>query len=263
MKNIDKYIKELNLAYTNTVKEQDFLAVDRNVLDEEVEYKYSISLGYYINMFNSLYNAFRKDYESIEHLEVGEKVVFLNFSKWIADANYRYLEFYVVKPNIINKGSTLLNIVEANGELRTSVTNGLNMFDKNYYLKDVQLDENVCRQYLDLFEKYKLFLELYGYARNSAMFGDGVRYIYTQVDSTKKELIDGLKTFQIAFGIDYYHNTLYAKLIFNLGENLELDYEKSELIVDDVDKIQDKKLIDKLLNEVYINQEYLRERKRQ
>ena len=262
MENIDKYIKELNLVYTNTAHDYDFLAVDKNVMDEEVEYGNSISIGNYINMFNSLYNAFRKEYESIEHLDLGEDVIFLNFSKWVNETAYRYLEFYVVKPNMIEKDSTLLNIVEANDKLRISVTNGLNMFDKDHYLKNVDLDENVCRKYLDLFEKYQLFLELYGYARNSAMFGDGVRYIYTQVDNTNRKLINGLKTFQIAFGIDYYYNTLYAKLIFNLGEKLELDYEKSELLVDDTNMIHDKKLVEKLLSEVYINQDYLRERTR-
>lgn len=262
MSNINEYIRELNLVYTDSATYRDFLAIDKDMSEVEINYKNSISLGNYISMFNDLYKSFREEYDSLKSLNLGKEVVYINFSKWTAEADYRCLSLYVREPNMIKKKGTNLYLREIDGKIMPFATNNGNPIDKNYYRVDVNLDEDLCKQYLDLFEKYKLLLDLYAYARNGQLFGDGVRYIYTKVNDTNIDFLDGLNKFELIFGVDYFSNDLYADIVFNLGDDLSINYEDSKLIVNNADMTLDKKLIDRLLNEIYLKQDYIKERKR-
>ena len=154
MSNINDYIRELNLVYTDSATDRDFLAIDKDMSEVEINYKNSISLSNYISMFNDLYKSFREEYDSLESLNLGKEVVYINFSKWTAEADYRCLSLYVREPNMIKKKSTYLYLREIDGKIMPFATNNSNPIDKNYFRVDVNLDEDLCKQYLDLFEKY-------------------------------------------------------------------------------------------------------------
>ena len=113
----------------------------------------------------------------------------------------------------------------------------------------------LVKKYLDLFEKYSLFLESYNYLKNYPIFGDGTYYMFTIIDEYKSNLLEGLNKFRISFGFSYYN----VDMVINLGENFGLDYDNCKLQFDNDKKEVFKEDYENLLTKVYINKRHLKE----
>ena len=260
MKELDIFIKELNLVFTNTIKKIEFCKVGFNINNQNVNSENTISLYNLVSSFNKLYLKFKKDYETLQKLELGKSIEILDFNKINIDKDsYRTLIIYIDEPTICNHSDTLLYICEKDNKNYSFVTNNINPFNKNYYREDLKLDSEKCKKYLDLFEKYKLLLDTYKYLKNKFVFGDGTDTLFTRI---KGEFLEELTDFEINFGQCFMNTEYYVKMLFNLGKNLSIDIDKCKIILDCNEISPNEKILDKLYKDIHINKTYLKAKER-
>lgn len=257
MANLDEYIRECNLVFTDTIDRLDFCRVDFDINKVKVNYTDSINLLHLVSSFNQLYLAFKKEYAKLEKLDLGKQFKVLSFHKFNFDADaYRDLVIYMNKASFTNRRNTFLHIREINGEIKPFVTNNTASYDEKYYREAVKLDDNLAKQYLDLFEKYSVLLDSYSYLKNGQLFGDGTNVMFTTIDEYHSNLLEELHDFTISIGSSYFDTSYFMELVINLGDNLRIDYDKCKLVLDSNKITADKKDYDKILKNVYINKKH-------
>ena len=263
MEKLDKYIKECNLVFTDTIDRLDFCRVGFDIDKTEVNYEGSINLWQFVSSFNKLYLAFKKDYDELEKLSLGKKIKVLNFNKFGFDNDeYRVLRIYIDEPTITKHEDTVLYLREINGEMKPFVTNDINPFDKSYYYEEVELDNEHAKKYLDLFEKHSLLLETYKYLRNNQLFGDGTNCIFTSIDDRKSNLLEGLKNMRLSFSSLYFDTEYYVEFLINLGENFGIDYDNCKMVLDCKETNANNADYDSAIKNVFVNEKYTRERRK-
>lgn len=264
MEKLDRHIKEWNLVFTDTVDRLDFCKVGFDIDKTEVNYAESISLLYLISSFNKLYLLFKKEYEELEKLNLGKSIEVLNFEKYDFNGDsYRNLILYVKEPTITEHESTILFLNEINGKMKPFVTSAeKEICDEGFYRDDIELNDEISKKYLDLFEKYCLLLNTYKYIRNRQIFGDGTNGMYTSIDNYNSNLLEGLNNLKIAFGSTFINTECFVELLINLGENFGIDYDNSKLIIDNVETPMDKETCDRLFSNIYVNKKHTKDKKR-
>ena len=257
MEKLDKYIKECNLVFTDTIDRLDFCRVDFDIDKIKIDYIDSINLLHLVSSFNKLYLSFKKEYDELDKLNLGKTIEILSFEKFDYNGdNYRNLILYIDNPFITNHENTLLYLREINGEIKPFITNNINPFDEKYYREKVKLNNDIVKKYLDLFEKYSLLLETYNHLKNNQIFGDGTNYIFTVIDNGNSNLLEGLKTFKFSFGSAYFDAEYYAEFLINLCDNFGLDYDNCKIVLDCENIKTDEEVCRKVLNNVYLNKKY-------
>ena len=249
--NFERFIKEFNLATTLTITDRkEFCRV--NPKFNEIDYSNSISFYQLVELFNKLYLEFEKDYKEIKQ-GLGEYMFFSGFYQY---DNTRYAMIYLDNPikEICDYEETLLNITETDGKFESFITNDINPFDKNFYRKSVELDEELSKQYLDFLQKHDCFLQSYYLLKNHFIFGNGTTVLFSSIEG---ELLEKLKTFVLSFGNNYFNTADSIEILFNLGEELSIDYDSCKIVMD-LKKIENKKqYIDELVNNLFINRSKL------
>ena len=72
------------------------------------------------------------------------------------------------------------------------------------------------------------------------------------------DFLNKLTGFEISFGQGSFNTDYYVNLYLNLGENLNIDIDKSKIIFDNQSITPNKENTNKLLKEVYVNKKYLK-----
>ena len=254
---LEKYVKVLNAIFTNAFKITDLIGTNVNGQKININYDDSINLFNLVSSFNELYKSFKKEYAELEKLSLGKCVEVLTFDKFtFKNNNYRLLTMYIDEPLITSHPDTILYLREINGKIMPFVTNELNIFDKNYYNDDIELNNLISKKYLDLFEKYDQLLKMYNYFKIQCVFGDGSNTIISEI---KGDFLEELYEFNITFGTF----DEITKLVINLGDNFGLAYDKCHFIVyDKEEKIQNTDY-DYLFNNVYLNKIYTSKEERE
>ena len=264
MNELDRFIKEINLVFTNTIQAIDFCRVDFDLETQKVNYENAINIYKLVSSFNKLYKSFKKEYDSLEKLELGNHLQILGFSDFnINNDYYRSLTIDILDPLIINKMDpsicacdyTVLYICEKNNNIYCFITNDINPFNKDYYKKEIKLDDTICKKYLDLFEKYKLLLEVYKCLKNKFVYGDGMNVLFTKIDGN---FLNELTGFEVSFGQGSFNTNYYVNLYLNLVNNLNIDIDKCKIILDSKQIAPNEEIINKFINEVHINKKYLK-----
>lgn len=252
--NLDRFIYEFNLVSTQTITDtHELIRVLNNKQNKEIEYSNSVSIHDLVELFNKLYVFFEKDYQKLEKINLGERIEFLTFYK---SDDYRLLEFLIDTPykEICEEEETLLYLIEDNEKIYSFVTNNLNFFAKDYYRKDIQLNEAQVKKYLDLAEKHNLFLDTYKFLKNKFIFGNGTTVLFSKVSG---ELSEKLNTFEVAFGNQYFNTSDYISIPFILGETLNIDYGSSKVIFDLKEQENKKEIIEQLINNIFVTRNKL------
>ena len=68
MNELDKFIKEINLIFTNTIQSIDFCRVGFDLEDQKINYENTINMYKLVSSFNKLYLPFKKEYDDLEKL---------------------------------------------------------------------------------------------------------------------------------------------------------------------------------------------------
>ena len=100
-----------------------------------------------------------------------------------------------------------------------------------------------------------MLFETYNQFKNKFVYGDGINILCTKIDGNFLKELTG---FEISFGQGSFNTDYYVNLDLNLGENLNIDIDKSKIILDCESITPNKEITNKLLNKVYINKKYLK-----
>lgn len=261
MKDFEKFTKEMNTIFTNTLNRKDFCVKGFDIEKVDINLENTISLCNLVSSFNELYLKFKKEYKEIEKIPECGNFNVLSFSKYECDnVNYRTMTIDVYDDNIGYEKASLLYLNEKDGMINCFVTNGVfNPMDEDYYREDLHLDSLQVKKYLDIYEKYQVLFETYRYFKNKFVFGDGTNVIFSKIE---ENLVDGLNYFEIHYGSILMNTSYSVKLIINLGENFGIDYSKCEVIWDNEKTLVDENVLDNLFNDTRIHKSYLKERTR-
>lgn len=264
MRDLEKYIKECNLIFTGTLKREDFcLSSFPGVENVKVNNENSICILNLISSFNKLYLSFKKEYEALEKINLGESLEIAEFNKFEHDGKrYRVAIFNIDKPNITDRNFTTLFLREIDGQISPFITNNLHRYDKGYYKENIHIDDDLAKGYLDFLEKYDLLLKTFNYLKNCQLFGDGTHYIFINIDEYEANLLEGLNKLYLSFGSAYFSTEYCGKLTFNLGDNFCLDYPNCKLILDSKEIPKNPANFDYILNNLYINKEHIKKKER-
>ena len=249
MKTFDDLIKEFNLIYTDTLKRDDFFTVGFDSKEKLLNLKKCITLYKLINDFNKKYNEFIEEYKQLNKFDFGE---YMEIIRFIKKDNYR--ELWIWAPDIIDKGDSIIKMIEENDEIYTICTNEINPSDKEYYSITLDFDKNKVETYLNLFERYKKIIGQYNYLKNQMIFGDGCTTMFSKIEGN---LLEQLKTFEICLGNDYFNTNDFIKILIKLGKKIEIDYSKVHLDINTIDEQVKEEDAEKILKKVYINEKYL------
>lgn len=219
----------------------------------------NIKLYDLLNMFNELYKEFKKEYDELDMSGLGEELAIYNMengSPICRDEDYsRRLYLYVLNPTFIKRGDTVL-IIEDNGEKITGRTCN-SLLTYNYSIRDnvnVELDQEKTKKLLDLFEKYQIVFDLYKCLKHFTRISSSNKYLAFEVNTDGDDLLSGINNIKIYFDtFNLFSSNYNVRLIVNMGDNFGIDYEKSELLVDDEKKkVSGNAIFDQLLEDTEI-----------
>ena len=252
--NLEKFMYEFNLASTMVAKDNvDWACILNNKINKEIDYENSISFYNLVDSFNKLYLKFKNDYDKLDKWNLGKYIQVLDvYSKDEENGLYRSLVIYIDEPDkdICDYDETLLYIIEKNGDIYGRITNNLNYFDKNYYNKIIDIDKDKASKYLDFFLKYKLFIDAYDFFRIRTILGNGTTMIFSKIDG---DINDKNCKFELSFGNYFFNYEDYIKVVFELGNELRINYDDS-IVIFESKTVDDKKdIIDMLVNNLYIH----------
>lgn len=254
MNKLNQFIKEINLVFTNTIDRYEFCKKNFDLNNYNVNYTNSISIYNLVNSFNKLYIPFKKEYEKLDKLSLGNYIEILNYNKFnLGEDNYRMLVINIEEPIICNTYDTTLYICEKNSnEIYSFVINKNNYPDER---TEIKLDKEKCKNYLDLFDKYKLLLDTYKILNNGFIFGNGTDTLSTRING---KLLEEIKNFEISFGQNSISTSDFVKLFIDLDKTINIDINNCKIILDDKKIIPNNQNCTKLFKEVHINKLYLK-----
>lgn len=257
--NLNNQIYDFNLAFTNTVSDvHEICRVINNGRTKEIDLNDSVSLYDIVKKFYDERKAFNIEKDTLLELfnRLGDKVSYIHHS--ISD-DFESLSLEVLKPFtcIFDSLYSIATLVRYHDEYHVMIDNGFNMHDKRYKRKDVEFDAEMLKKYFDFLERHDLFLESFRELQNKFIFGNGTTVLFSKIDG---DLFDDDNIFTISFGNNYFNTYDFIEIKFRLGESLEILYDQSKVVIreEEVNSIEEcRRIIDELLNSVYLNREYL------
>ncbi len=257
---LTNFIYDFNLVTTLTVKDPyEVCTVINNGRKRDINYDDSVSLYDIVNKFNTAYLAY--DLESEQLLDIlktlGREVLYGYHS---ISGDFALLILEVIAPSFetFKDGNTIVNFVRRDGDdYFANVDNGKKRFSREFKSKGMDIEREKIKECLDIVRNNDLFLECFRELRNKFIFGNGTTVLFSKIDG---EVFDKLSTFTLSFGNGYLNSNDFIEVKFKLGEKLRILYGSSKVTLDDEDiknKEEKKRIIDELLDGLYMNCEYL------
>ena len=249
MNNIDIFIKEMSLIFTNTLTSDDFCCIGFNLDEQIINYDNTISLYNLINNFNASYLNFKKEYDNLNINLAGH----IEFERYYKKDNYRCLSLYLRKPTMTDYEKTMLYIRQDEEKLISYITN--NNFGKNYYYKIIEINDSKIIELLDLFEKYEYLLNLYNYLKNRLVFGDSINVLLTKIEGN---IFKNITNFKLFLGQLYFNYSNNIDIDIKLEKELKIKSNKAEAEFKSNNYPISDEEVNKVLTKTYINKKYLR-----
>ena len=260
---LEKYIKGLNLCFTDTIEADEYYLRGDQIYELMVDYSNALPVSRYIELFNGLYVKFRKDLECLEQLDVGDNIEVKSFFDKVVDGKRkRKVAFSIENSRISQKNNTVLYFEECESKysaytknIRTTKTFGCLSNDR----ENINLSEDLIKSYIDFVQKHHFFITLFYELRKKKFGSLELGNLWCDIDYGKVTLFDELNHFNFyACNKDAIFS--FAKISFKLGEELHIDYDESKIHMIDID--DEKDTIKQISNQLYLNASYVRNRKR-
>ncbi len=257
---LTNFIYDFNLVTTLTVKDPyEVCNVINNGRKRDINYDNSVSLYDIVNKFNTAYLAYDLKREHLSDIlkTLGRGTLYGYHS--VSD-DFALLILEVLDPSFeaFKDGNNIVNFIRRNGnDYFANVDNGKKRFSREFKSKGMDIEREKIKECLDIVRNHDLFLESFRELRNKFIFGNGTTVLFSKIDG---EVLDKLPTFTLSFGNGYLNSSDFIEVKFKLGEKLIILYGSSKVTLDDEeikDKEEKKRIIDELLDGLYINFEYL------
>lgn len=259
--NLDNFIYDFNLATTKTVVDgYERCEVINMARKREIIYQDCVSLYDIVKKFNEVYQTFaleNKDFNEILS-QLGDEVWYEYHS---LNEEYSVIVFNVFKPfkNILDNHQAVVSFINRGEDYYANANNGKKLFDSGYVSNALNICEEEISSCFELVKKYDLFFESFKELKNNMVFGNGTTVIFTKIDGN---ITDKLSEFTLSFGNSYLNYGDFIEVKFRLGKTLKILYGKSKVALKD-EEIKNyqtkKKIIDELLQKIYVNNENLGE----
>ena len=155
------------------------------------------------------------------------------------------------------KGSVLgIQIIYKTMIIEKESIDDINPIDMEYYRDGIQMDSVRIKQYLDLFEKYSLLLDLYNYFKEGFAYADGSNEMLIKIKSIDNSMFDSVQKFLVNLvNVDMGD---YIKICMNTADylNIDINDSKTEIANSIIVDINEKDYLN-ILKNVYINGKYL------
>ena len=263
---IDEYIKWCNLDLTNPDEDYDDESFANDV---QINYDNCVSLFSLASSFNSLYISFKKELDRLPKLDIGSKVDVIKFLKRKSYRNLKHelvldnvkesrkLELFICNPIFADlpagTKSTYFYLEEQDDQIVAYATNNL-YHDDSFFIKDVDFDKKIAKQYLDLFEKYNLLLEIYHSLKGCILYGNGDTMLSINIDDWKSNLLRGLNELTVSTSTNCGES--YTEIVLKLGEDFGIEYNKCKMEYELEPMEITKEDYSNVLTNVYVNKEH-------
>ena len=253
MESLNSYTKLFNSLYTNTVTEHDFCYVGFDLDKVEVNYDNCISLYDLLVTFNKLHHSFIKEYETLDNLDLAEKIYFMYYRQY--DDNSRTISFYLKGIKDYNKcGKPNIYMQEENGEYEA-------FYLSDYDHIDLDIDTEIIKKYLDLFDKYRDLYDVYNRLKYIRIFCNDIVSLYTNINNNNDmelgDILNEMKDFKICLLDHYHHAEDIFSFDFNMGDEIKINSDKTKVIINNKRIAVTEEEIMGFLKSIYINTEYL------
>lgn len=248
---IKNFKEKFNLAATCTIYDWYY---KMNNGDKEIDYSGSISLYEVVKLFNENYLSFRLAYPDVVKTKFSDKIKLCNYnaSKIYNMDKCLVLSLYNPDKDICPLDEIMMFIFERNNEVSSFVTDS---YYVNKYYKELNIDKSILKDYLNFMDDNFLFLDSYNKMEKGVLFYNGVSSLWSVVNGNMCE--DGLTTLELNFNLSGVSEKNYAKVVFNLGDNIDILYDKCKLVLDSKKINASKEVFDDLVNSCYINRDNL------
>lgn len=257
MNELNECLKYFNLAYTETLDLNEYYGKDIDIDNIDIDTTNCISLYNLIYSINKMHCLFKKEYEELEKLDLGDDIKILGFNKF--EHQLRVLDMLVYKPKMLNTNYTYLYLREVNGVSMPYITNEISIHsDNGFYRKTIKLPAKTVKKYLDLFEKYELLLKLYKYLNNRIIFNDGTYMLYTRIESTNDGILNDFVSFKIGMDENHFMKPgSHININVNLRNDFSIDLERCNVALNENEISLNSDEYVNILKNTYINGKYL------
>lgn len=262
---LEKIIKIFNLIFTNTMKKKEFCRVDFDINEATVNYDNSISLYELIFSFNKLYNAFKKKYAELEKFNFCRHQYPTYFGSLVVLGKPgRILNSTILVP--ISKKSKNYKVLELtlsddDGKFSAYVKDREHeIWDPDCYLKDLNIDEDVIKKYLDLFQEYNFLMELFYRLRYETIFSDGTYSIVSSImqrNVSNVMFTEDVDTFKFSIFASYFDTFNEIIITLKLGDELSIDLDNSKIKLGEKKIDINSEMCFDILKKIYVNSKYL------
>lgn len=225
-KKINTFITEYSKLISFTIQNND-----RNDI-------FNTKLVDIITIFNQSYQSFIKEYKLLPplHLAEMEKLYFYSSSD-LSDS--LIIDFY----NVNNCVSIELQKKDENYNAYLS-----NMGERHY--KKMRIKTDIIKKYLDLMQKYQKLIRTYFSFREYYLCK---HYTFFNI-RLNENILNNISQFYLYFG----NENFTVELIFDLGDKISISsYNVKIMGINELEKHEEKEIITFLLNNIYINTNYL------
>ena len=202
---------------------------------EEVQEKDLISLKELATLIQNVYVNFKEEYNNLEKLDIGENNNVLYYG---VDDKSRILYMQINeqgKKTIVPKRSRYLTFREVNGKYDLYFQNTEIFCDDLKFDHIYNIDSNILNGYMDLFGKYyPIFKLYYDLHHNDSLASSRSQYLAMRMDTVNDSLINGLNG--IEFNLQNFcemGNNFIVRLYVDLRNGVNIDYNRSKIIVND------------------------------
>lgn len=256
MNKLDKAVKEFNMIYTDTVQPSDMCRTNYHFKNQEVNFENSVSLRDVRDTILGTHKQMLEEYGKLESLEFGDGYEVLDFFTPSKSERVRELKMVLDNPSLIDADENFVYFVDNEGKLESFVTNGYYLLDDNFKKKDLNISDEIIKEYLDLFGKYKPLIDFFNYYKTYMIFGDGRYKLYSTINTTKNRFNSPIRNLELYGHLDQYLSNGNTFTINTLGSG-KVDLERSSLTVEDENMKLSAKEYNEFLESIYVNKKHL------
>ena len=224
-----------------------------NKNQEEIKKEELISLKELAELIQNLYSKFKEEYNNLEKLDIGENN---NIIHCDIEDDHKLLIMEIneqKEKSIVPNNFNILTLIGHNDEFQLYLKED-DMIDSKIITID-NIDQKILKEYFDIFYKYyplfKLYIDLY---QNPSLVSNGSHYLHMDIDANADSLINNLNGIKFNIqNVNELGDNYIINLYIDLTNGINIDYNKSEIIMNDSKKDKKEFGYIEILNQAFEN----------
>ncbi len=235
-----------------------------NVFNEEFADKKDLdsntSLYDLISAFSKLHQSFISEYNALPKFSIFSIKDYEDYYSFREGRdNYRVLKMKIINKSLKCKHKELyLYMREINGEILPYLSTDVAWKDHpDYYNKDIPLNREKVRPYIDLFDKYQVLFQLYNRIKGMIVFSDNIHSLYIRANNSSDSFVSNIKEIRVAITSENGNNDDYVGISINVSDGLEIITKDSKMRIDGKNVPIDTNTCLEFLKNTHVSSKYL------